>query len=185
MNTRRCHFIVSLLALLALSASALAQPGPDTLSVTGAVSKPTDWTADQLKTQFASDLKSITFTSHDTPHTANAIPLFSLLKAAGAPTDLTMTPKTDPKTKNFPLRFFVLIQGRDGYTAGFSLAELLPDIGHEEAWLALDLDGKPLSESDGPARLIVPSDAKPARWVHEVRTITLVNGVAPTTQPAD
>ncbi len=89
--------------------------------------------------------------------------LFALLQAA--------QPRLNPNIKNHRLQFFVLVRGRDGYTAAFSLAELSPDLGGRAAWLALDEDGKPLAEDDGPVQLLVPGDAKPARWVHGVAAI--------------
>jgi hypothetical protein len=98
-----------------------------------------------------------------------------VLKAAGVPIELNMGPKMDPKTKNFPLRFAVVVHGRDGYLAVFSMGELLPDIGGREAWMAIDMDGKPLSDTEGPVRLLVPKDQMPARGVHELAEIDVVN----------
>jgi len=54
-----------------------------------------------------------------------------------------------------------------------SLGELLPSIGHHPAWLALDQDDQPLSATDAPIKLIVPDDAKPARWVHGVQELSI------------
>jgi Oxidoreductase molybdopterin binding domain len=181
---RRRNFIVSVLVWIVFSAYAYAGPGPDVIAVGGTVDKPGDWTAARLKSDLAADVKSISYTSHGQKHTSSAVPLLSLLKAAGIQTDLKMGPKVDPKTKNYPLRLIVIVQGHDGYTAGFSLAELLPEFGDKEAWLALDADGGPLTESDGPARLIIPSDVKPGRWVHGVGLITVLDGSVAATQPA-
>lgn len=89
-----------------------------------------------------------------------------------------MDPAADPKDKNFPLRLVVVVTGRDGYVAAFSLAELLTDVGNTDAWLALDLDGKPLPQAHGPAKLIVPADQKPARWVRGIGTIWILDGAA-------
>jgi DMSO/TMAO reductase YedYZ molybdopterin-dependent catalytic subunit len=96
-----------------------------------------------------------------------------------------MDPKADPKTKNSQLRLVVIVEARDGYTVAFSLAELLADVGNRPVWLSLELDGQPLSERDGPIRLIVPEDQKPARWVHSVKSISMVDESRPTTRPAD
>jgi hypothetical protein len=54
----------------------------------------------------------------------------------------------------------------------------MPDVGNREAWLALDADGQPLTGRDAPAKLIVPSDAKPARAVWGVTKIEVVDPTA-------
>jgi Oxidoreductase molybdopterin binding domain len=103
------------------------------------------------------------------------VALLSVLQDAGIDTVLKMDPKIDPKIKNYNLRLVVVIHGTDGYTTTFSLAELLPDIGNREAWLALDEDGQALSAKEGPVKLIVPSDAKPGRWVRALDSITVLD----------
>jgi hypothetical protein len=150
--------------------------------VGGAIPKASDWTAGQLKAQFAAEIKPITYAGKGESHTCNCVPLLSLLKAAGVQTELKMDPAADPKTKNRPLRLAVVVRGRDGYAALFSLAELLPAIGNRSAWLALDIDGGELPARDGPVKLIVPQDSKPGRWVHEIATITILDAPA-ATQP--
>ena len=112
------------------------------------------------------------------------MPLLSLLKAAGVQTQLKNDPKAEAKTKHFELRYAVVVQGRDGYVAAFSLAELQPDLGNRHVWLALDADGQPLPASEGPMKLIAMDDGKPARWVHAVQSISLVNVAAATTAPS-
>jgi DMSO/TMAO reductase YedYZ molybdopterin-dependent catalytic subunit len=143
--------------------------------ISGAVAKPMEWTAAQLHDQFASDIRPVHFSSRGAKHSAGCIPILAILKSAGVPVQITEDPKADPKVKNLPLRLVLIVRARDGYTAAFSLAELLPEIGNREAWLALDLDGKPLSEVDGPARLMVPGDQKAGRWVHGMASITIID----------
>jgi hypothetical protein len=136
-----------------------------------------------LKSELSADITSITYTGKDQKHTSNAVPLVALLKASGVSTQLKADPTADPKTKHHELRLVVVVQGNDGYTAVFSLAELLGELGNRPVWLAFDADGQPLPAADGPLKLIVPDDQKPARWVHAVRSISVVD-VTPTTQPA-
>ena len=112
--------LVTLLSFFAVSA--LADSPAVHISV--ASTQPSDWTADQLKTQFASQIKSIDYESHGQKHTSNAIPLLAVLKAADVGTDLKMDPKADPKTKNAALRMIVVVRGSDGYTVSISLAEV-------------------------------------------------------------
>jgi hypothetical protein len=45
------------------------------------------------------------------------------------------------------------------------------------AWAQADRkDGKPIASGEGPYRLIVPDDKRPARWVKQVRRITVACG---------
>jgi hypothetical protein len=99
--------------------------------------------------------------------------LLDLLHAAGISTEIKMDPKADPRTRHRELRMTVTARASDGYAVVFSLAELLPDIGHRAVWLALDEDGAVLPDRDAPIKLIVPDDAKPARWVHGVEKLSV------------
>ena len=182
----RSKLPVAVFAILILTTILRAQPNSDTVTVTGAVEKPGDWTVARVKTDLAADVTPITYTSHGQKHTADAVPLLALLKASGVPTQYVMNPHADPKTKNLQLRLALLVQATDGYAVVFSLAELLPDFGNRKVWLAIDADGQPLSPTDGPMRLLVPEDAKPSRAVHAVQTITVVNlSTPPSTQPTN
>ena len=173
---------VIVMALSAASAwSADIQPR---IHVSGAVTQPSDWSAGELKERLSSDLTTIQFTSQGKPHSATAVPLLSLLKAAGVHTDLKESPGADPRQKNQPLRLVIVARGRDGYTAVFSLAEMLPEMANEKVWLMFDTDGTPLSESDGPIRLIVPSDAKPGRSVRQLGSIEILDETLPARVPA-
>ncbi len=142
------------------------------------------WGVTQTQTELASDAKPVKHKSHGADHTFDCVPLVSFLKAAGADANFVMQPGADPNVKNPHLRRVVIVTGRDGYAVVFSLAELLPAIGDRTVWLALDEDGKPLPEGDGPMRLIVPDDKMPGRAVHEIASIELVDLSAPATQPS-
>jgi hypothetical protein len=173
-----------LLFMMLAMRTAFAANSDNTVHIDGAVAQPSNWSAALLGKAFASDMQTVQYTSKGQKHSAKCVALVALLKAAGVQTELKMDPKADPKSKNYPLRLVVMVAGRDGYTAAFSLGELLPEIGHEEVWLAVEVDGKALAGDDGPARLIVPGDDKPARNVREVGTITIIDGAkAATTQP--
>ncbi len=148
-----------------LSWSAWAAAPAAALLVSGAATKPGAWDAARLRQGFAGAIKTVTYTRKGKSHTAHALPLLALVQAAG--------PRLNPNIKNHRLQFVVLVRGRDGYTAAFSLAELSPDLGQRAAWLALDEDGKPLPAESGPATLVVPGDAKPGRWVHGVAAVVL------------
>ena len=174
-------------AVVLLIALLLASPlRADSVSITGTIDKPGDWTVDRVRTELAADVATISYTGHDgKKHTSMAVPLLSLLKASGLQTQLKSSPNADPKTKHFELRLAVAVQGHDGYVAAFSLSELQPDLGNRHVWLAFDTDGQPLAASDGPMKLVASDDAKPARWVHAVQTISVVNVAPPTTKPSN
>jgi hypothetical protein len=146
-----------------------------TLTIDGnATTQPSQWTVDQLKQHAGVPTTQVSYQSHDgTPHHSTCIALVDLLKAAGITTALKMDPKADPRTKHPPLRMIVTAKAGDGYAVIFSLAELLPEVGNRAVWLALDADDQPLSARDAPVKLIVPDDAKPARWVHGVERISV------------
>jgi DMSO/TMAO reductase YedYZ molybdopterin-dependent catalytic subunit len=185
--SRNCIFLKNLFVLILLLLPSVQAAEPENskaIHVAGAIDKPSNWTVDRLKSELGSDMKKLHYSSHGQPHVSNSVPLLSLLKQCGAAVEMKMDPSADPQTKNRPVRLAIVVRGRDGYTATIGMAELLPDIGNREAWLALDMDGQPLAEKDGPVKLIIPSDLKPARWIHEIATITVVDGAVATTQPA-
>jgi Oxidoreductase molybdopterin binding domain len=173
--------LIVLAAVFSVFAAAVLAEAPASLVVggaihiSGAIASPSDWSADQLKSQFASQIKPIEYQSHGQKHTANAVPLLELLKSAGVAIDLKEDPKADPKTKNAALRMIVVVRGTDGYTVSLSLADILPEIGNHEAWLALDVDGSPLRANETPAKLILPSDVKPGRWVRGIASISVID----------
>ncbi|MHA6204961.1 molybdopterin-dependent oxidoreductase [Dyella soli] len=72
----------------------------------------------------------------------------------------------------------VRVTGADGYQVVFSAAELDEDFGGAVVIVADSRDGKPLSQ-DGPFRLVVPKDKRPARWVRNVTTIEVVDASTP------
>jgi DMSO/TMAO reductase YedYZ molybdopterin-dependent catalytic subunit len=167
------------------SCPAFAGEAEPVVHVGGDVPKPGDWSAAQVRKELESEVKPLQYAGHGQQHESNCVPLISLLKAAGVATELKMGPgAAGPKTKHQELRLIVVVQGSDGYTVCFSLAEMMSDVGNRPVWLALDLDGKPLPiPGEGPMKLIVPDDKKPARAVHSIQTITVVNPKAATTQP--
>jgi hypothetical protein len=63
------------------------------------------------------------------------------------------------------------------------MGEILPMVGNRAIWVAMEEDGKPLSDKDGPVRLIAPEDKMPARGVHQIASIEIVELGAAATQP--
>ena len=169
-------FLGARLLLLALSVTlpagvGLAQAQPVGVRVEGAVEKPASYSADELRSAFAGDLKVVNYSLKGTGHSAHGIPLWAIIRAA--------SPRVRTAVKNHLMGMAVSVRARDGYTACFSLGELSPDAGGREVWVALDQDGKPLADREAPAELIIPGDAKPARWVRAIRSIVIIDTVPP------
>jgi hypothetical protein len=59
----------------------------------------------------------------------------------------------------------LIAKAKDNYRAAFALAEVDESVGDKPVFVCDQQDGKALSSSDGPIRLVVPSDKRPARWV--------------------
>lgn len=65
----------------------------------------------------------------------------------------------------------VEVRARDGYTVVFSLGELDPTLGRQRVYVADQCNGTPLDAHDGPARLVIPGDARPARSARQIQTL--------------
>ncbi len=76
------------------------------------------------------------------------------------------------------LASFVRVSAADQYQVVFGLSDLDPTLGAAEVLLVDQRDGKPLA-ADGPFRLLVPGDKRPARWVRNVTAIEVVDGRTP------
>jgi hypothetical protein len=56
----------------------------------------------------------------------------------------------------------------DGFEAVFSCAELAEGMGPTRAYVVFEIDGKPLSATVGPLRLLVPTDKEPSRGLRQL-----------------
>jgi hypothetical protein len=72
------------------------------------------------------------------------------------------------------LALYVRISAADGYRAVFALAELDPGFRGDVPIITASCDGKALEAKDGPFRLIVPGEKRPARWVRQVTAIDVL-----------
>ena len=68
----------------------------------------------------------------------------------------------------------VLAEARDGYAVVYSLAELSPDLGARRGIVAIEQDGQPLSEKDGPMRIVLEGEKRPARWIRQLERLRIV-----------
>lgn len=111
----------------------------------------------------------VTATAQGKTLQCDGIPLLALLRASAAM-------PAEP-LRGAQLTRYVQIDARDGYRVLFALSELDPTLGNRKVFLTDRCDGKPLSDEDGPLRLVAPEESRPARWVRQVAAITVI--VAP------
>jgi DMSO/TMAO reductase YedYZ molybdopterin-dependent catalytic subunit len=94
-------------------------------------------------------------------------PLEEVLKAGGLMRDSGMAYSREIMTTT------VLVEAADGYQAAFSLAELRPELTDRVILLADTKDSQPLGPREGPFRIIVCGEKPSARWVCQVKAMTV------------
>ena len=103
---------------------------------------------------------------HGTEATYEGVPVREVLSRPGVPLGKELRGKA--------LSCYVLATGRDGYAVVYSLTEFDPAFQDSDILLADKRDGKPLDEKEGPLRIIVPHDKKPARSVRMLERLDVV-----------
>ena len=106
-----------------------------------------------------------TVSAHDVTGRYSGIALTDLLALVNAPLADSLRGKS--------LATYVLVEAADGYRVVFSIAELDSHFTDRVVILADRKDGQPLAASEGPYRLIVPGEKRPARWARQVVRISL------------
>ena len=96
-------------------------------------------------------------------------PLLEILKAAGMKFDGAMPSRS-------AVASYILVEAQDGYKVVFALSEVDPSQTDRVILLADHKDGVPLSALEGPWRIVVPGEKRPARWVREVTAISVHQG---------
>jgi len=92
--------------------------------------------------------------------TYSGVELISLLAPLGVP----------EKPHGKELRFYLVVEGADGYKVVYGVGEIIPDVHDATIIVADSLDGKPLAES-GPLQLVATGEKRPARWVRNLVSI--------------
>ncbi len=134
------------------------------IMVTGEVITPLDLTVDDLQ-QFK-QTEVVRKDKDGKDHTYSGVLLSAILQKAG------VTLGKDLRGKN--LTKYALVDASDGYQVIFALAELDKDFTDRVIILATQIDGKPLAAGDGPFRIIVQDEKKPARCIRLVTGIKIV-----------
>ena len=68
----------------------------------------------------------------------------------------------------------LIVEAADGYRVVFALPELDPGFTDRVILLADQADGHALDNKQGPFRVIVPGEKRPARWVRQVTALRVV-----------
>ena len=74
---------------------------------------------------------------------------------------------------------YLLVEAADKYRVVFALPEFDPNFSDKVVLVATKKDGKPLSPEEGPYRFIVPAEKRQARWIRQVRVLSLQDSVTP------
>jgi DMSO/TMAO reductase YedYZ molybdopterin-dependent catalytic subunit len=81
------------------------------------------------------------------------------------------------------LATYVLCSAADGYHVVFTLAELDSAFSDRPIIVVDRKDGRPLEANAGPFRIVVPGDARPARWIRQLTGIAVVRAADRTPTP--
>jgi len=134
------------------------------IKVTGEVSKPSDFNEEALKSFKKTEVVRKDKDGKD--HAYAGVMLSELLGKTGA------TLGSELRGEN--LTKYILAEAIDGYQVIFALAEVDPEFAERKIILAYEMDGKPLPPADGPFRIIVQGEKKPARCIKQLTSIKVV-----------
>ena len=73
----------------------------------------------------------------------------------------------------------IVARASDGYAVLLSLGEIDATLGNETAIIATTCDGKPLDDKEGPFRLILPDEKRPARSVRQLVSLEPITATVP------
>jgi len=159
-------YTFTLLAFIALLTNPFitqlhAQAKEAIVKVDGDVTTPIELKIADLQQFTQTDVKRKDRDGND--HTYTGVILANILQKAGATIGKDLTKESLAK--------YVLIEASDGYQVVFGLAELDKGFTDRLIILATKIDGKPLDPRDGPFRIIVQDEKKPARCIKQVTAI--------------
>jgi len=123
----------------------------------------------RVETVTAADMRAMHQASVTVPYghkaTFSGAVIGDLLAEVGAPSDVRL--------HGPPVNQIVIVTGQDGFTTVLSLAETEKSFRDRPIILADQENGKPLDAKQGPYRLVIGGELKPARSVYAVIEIEL------------
>lgn len=134
------------------------------LKIGGSVSTPLTLSIADLKGMPRKALK-VTNAHDKKAEVYEGVLLSDLFQKAGAPMGHQLRGAT--------MTTYVLAEAADGYRVIFSMAELDSDFADSDSIVADTLDGAPLGANEGPFKLVIPHDKRPARWVRMLQSLTV------------
>jgi len=142
-----------------------AQTPPASIVVNGAVEKPLQLNQEALAKM---PRRTVQANNHDgKPSSYEGVELREILQRAGVPSGKELKGKW--------LASYVLVEAADNYQVVFALPELDSLFTDRVILLADVCDGKPLPEKNGTFQIIVPNENRHARWVRQVKSLTIVH----------
>ena len=155
----KTKFFPALITALLLFVSVIA--GAQSVKISGEVTAP--FTLNMADMQAFKQTTVIRKDRDGNDHTYKGATLAEILQKAGA------TMGSDLKGEN--LTKLISVEASDGYQVVFALAELDKGFTDRTIILATVMDDKPLPTGDGPFRVIVQDEKKPARCIKQVTAI--------------
>lgn len=147
----------------ALDQQAGAPAAGAALTVTGEVPRPLNLSLADLAKK---PRHSVTAKDHDgNEGKYEGVLLGEILREAGV--------KSGKELRGGAVALYLFVEAADGYKAVFALPELDPAFTDRITLLADKRDGKPLAERDGPLQIIIPDEKRHARWVRQVKALTV------------
>lgn len=152
---------LALVALIGASAALRADPSLQ-ISYAG---KTTAFAAADLAALPHQDVTAFDFHEKQN-HVYSGVPVRDLLEKAGV--------LFGEKLRGKSLRLVVIAHCKDHYDIVFALAEFDDAFNPRTILLVDSADGKPLPDGQGPLRLVVPGDKRPARWARMVSSLEVL-----------
>jgi DMSO/TMAO reductase YedYZ molybdopterin-dependent catalytic subunit len=149
---------------------AFAQKAPDVLlTVGGEVEHQLKLTRTDLD---AFTRQSLRAKDHDgKEYKYEGVAIVDILKKAGV--------KFGKELRGKALATYLLVEAADGYQAVYALPEFDPPTNDRLILLADRQDGAAFPATAGPLKIIVPGDSEHARWVRQVKSLTIVRAPKP------
>ena len=147
---------------VALVAQATSSPAAPTLTLVGLDGRSRSVSGSDFARLARHDT---TVSAHNVSGRYSGVALTDLLALINAPLADSLRGRS--------LATYVLAEAADGYRVLFSIAELDSNFNDRIVIVADRKDGQPLAATEGPYRLIVPGEKRPARWARQVTRISL------------
>jgi DMSO/TMAO reductase YedYZ molybdopterin-dependent catalytic subunit len=162
----RVSWLMTLLFVCGVSvfAQQSAPAGDFVLTVGGEVEKPLNLSLSDLS-KFPR--RSVQAKDHDgKEHRYEGIEVREILRQAGV--------KQGKELRGKALALYLLVEATDNYQAVFALPELDAEFTDRVILLVDKQDGQALPSTHGPYRIVVPDEKIFARWVRQVKSLTIL-----------